>query len=318
VQDRSAGQEPRFVCLVGPTGVGKTEIALRIAESLPVEIISMDSAMVYRGMDIGTAKPDAAMRAAVPHHLIDIRDPGETYSAGQFRVDAFAAARATLARGRVPLVVGGTLLYLRALRHGLASLPQADPELRRALDEEAAKCGWPALHERLRAIDPEAASRIAPQDRQRIQRALEVHALTGQTISGLQRRRSVPAGAEVTTVALMPVDRARLAARLEKRFDQMVAAGFVAEVEALRAREELDRDAPALRAVGYRQVWAYLDGQCDWDETRRRAIVATRRLAKRQLTWLRGDEPDTRVAGVGAEAAETVLAHVRAAVASWS
>jgi tRNA dimethylallyltransferase len=318
VQDRSAGQEPRFVCLVGPTGVGKTEIALRIAESLPVEIISMDSAMVYRGMDIGTAKPDAAMRAAVPHHLIDIRDPGETYSAGQFRVDAFAAARATLARRRVPLVVGGTLLYLRALRHGLASLPQADPELRRALDEEAATRGWPALHERLRAIDPEAASRIAPQDRQRVQRALEVHALTGQTISELQRRRSVPAGAEVATVALMPADRARLAARLEQRFDQMVAAGFVAEVEALRAREELDRDAPALRAVGYRQVWAYLDGQCDWDETRRRAIVATRRLAKRQLTWLRGDEPDTRVAGVGAEAADAVLAHVRAALASWS
>jgi tRNA dimethylallyltransferase len=318
VHDRSAAQEPRFVCLVGPTGVGKTEIALRIAESLPVEIISMDSAMVYRGMDIGTAKPDAALRAAVPHHLIDIREPSETYSAGQFRVDALVTARAVQARGRVPLVVGGTLLYLRALRHGLASLPQADPELRRALDEEAAERGWPALHQRLRAIDPEAAGRIASHDRQRIQRALEVHALTGRMISELQRLRSAPAGVEVATVVLMPDDRARLAARLERRFDQMVAAGFVAEVEALRAREELDRDAPALRAVGYRQVWAHLAGECDWDEARRRAIVATRRLAKRQLTWLRGDEPGNRVVGMGAEAADAVLAHVRAAVASWS
>jgi tRNA dimethylallyltransferase len=318
VRDDSARREPRFVCLVGPTGVGKTQIALQVAELLPVEIISMDSAMVYRGMDIGTAKPDAAIRAAVPHHLIDIRDPSESYSAGEFRADALAAASAALARGRVPLIVGGTLLYLRALRHGLASLPRADPELRRTLDEEAAERGWPALHERLRAIDPQAAGRIAPQDRQRIQRALEVYLLTGRRISELQRSRPARTGAEVATIAVMPDDRARLAARLESRFDQMVAAGFVAEVEALRARTELDRDLPALRAVGYRQVWACLAGECNWDEARRRAIVATRRLAKRQLTWLRGDEPGMRVAGIGAEAADAVLAHVRAAVASWS
>ena len=249
----------------------------------------MDSAMVYRGLDIGTAKPPAAVRAAVPHHLIDILDPGEAYSAGRFARDATAAIRAIAARGRLPLLVGGTLLYLRALRDGLASLPRADASLRRQLDAEATATSWAALHDRLRAVDREAAARIAPTDRQRIQRALEVYMLTGQPLSQLQREARVAPIVSVRTIALVPEQRADLAARIERRFDAMVAAGFVAEVERLRARGDLTAEMPSMRAVGYRQIWGYLDKNCDWAETRHRAIVATRQYAKRQLTWLRGD-----------------------------
>jgi tRNA dimethylallyltransferase len=249
----------------------------------------MDSAMVYRGLDIGTAKPSVAVRADVPHHLIDILDPSEAYSAGRFARDAAAAIRDIAARGRLPLLVGGTLLYLRALRDGLASLPRADESVRRRLDAEAAATSWAIQHERLRAIDPEAAARIAPADRQRIQRALEVYLLTGQPLSRLQREAKVAPTLSVQTIALVPEQREDLAARIERRFDAMVAAGFVAEVERLHARGDLTPEMPSMRAVGYRQIWGYLDKNCDWEEARRRAIVATRQYAKRQLTWLRGD-----------------------------
>ena len=277
------------VCLTGPTACGKTAVALALAERVPLEVISMDSALVYRGLDIGTAKPSPAIRAAVPHHLIDILEPTESYSAGRFARDAAALIAAIRARGRLPLLVGGTLLYLRALRDGLAALPRADRAVRAALDREAEQLGLRALHERLGSVDPAAAARIAPSDRQRIQRALEVHALTSRPITELQRAGSGGQRPAVLAIALHPQSRADLAARIERRFDAMVAAGFVQEVERLRAAGHLTPDMPALRSVGYRQLWSYLDGQCTWEAARAQAIVATRQYAKRQLTWLRGE-----------------------------
>jgi tRNA dimethylallyltransferase len=277
------------VCITGPTACGKTDLALALAERVPLEIVSMDSALVYRELDIGTAKPSAEVRARVPHHLVDIVEPTEAYSAGRFARDAAALIEAIRGRGRLPLLVGGTLLYLRALRDGLSVLPRADDAVRAALDREAVELGWPALHERLREVDAEAAARIAPSDRQRIQRALEVHALTSRPITELQR---VPAAGQrhgVLALALVPESRTDLAVRIERRFDAMVAAGFVQEVERLRARGDLTPDMPAMRAVGYRQLWRYLDGECSWEEARAKAIAATRQYAKRQLTWLRGD-----------------------------
>jgi tRNA dimethylallyltransferase len=277
------------VCLTGPTACGKTDLALALAEHIPLEIVSMDSAMVYRGLDIGTAKPPAEMRAQVPHHLIDILDPRDAYSAGRFARDAAVAIRDISARGRLPLLVGGTLLYLRALRDGLAALPHADESVRRQLDADAAATSWAVQHERLRAVDPDAAARIAPSDRQRIQRALEVYLLTGKPLSVLQREAETEPAVQVATIALVPERRDELAARIEARFDAMVDAGFVGEVERLHARGDLTLEMPSMRAVGYRQVWGYLDRSYDWQEARRRAVVATRQYAKRQLTWLRGD-----------------------------
>jgi tRNA dimethylallyltransferase len=301
---------PRCVCLTGPTACGKTELALGLAERLPLEIVSMDSAMVYRGLDIGTAKPSAAVRARVPHHLIDIVEPTDTYSAGRFARDAAAAVREIAARGRLPLLVGGTLLYLRALREGLSSLPRADAALRNQLDAQARDLGWPAMHARLQRVDPAAAARIAPTDRQRIQRALEVHALTGRPLSELQSFAAEDGGLEIATVALVPEDRAALARRIELRFDAMVELGLVAEVQNLRARGDLTDDLPALRAVGYRQIWGHLEGAYDWQEARRRAIVATRQLAKRQLTWLRGDHVSERLPAEAPGLASTLLERV--------
>ncbi|WP_428098351.1 tRNA (adenosine(37)-N6)-dimethylallyltransferase MiaA [Candidatus Rariloculus sp.] len=280
---------PRCVCLTGPTACGKSEIALELAERLPLEIVSMDSALVYRGMDIGTAKPAADVRASVPHHLIDILDPAQTYSAGRFRSDALHAIEAIESRGRLPLVVGGTLLYLRALRDGLAPLPGRDAAVRASLDAEAAKHGWPALHRRLESLDPDAAGRIAPNDRQRIQRALEVHALTGEPMTALQRLAGSAASPQMLTIALVPAERAELAGRIERRFDAMVGSGFVAEVERLKSRGDLGPDTPSMRSVGYRQIWRYLDGEYAWPEVRARAVAATRQLAKRQFTWLRSE-----------------------------
>jgi tRNA dimethylallyltransferase len=277
------------VCITGPTACGKTDFALALAERVPIEVISMDSAMVYRGLDIGTAKPAPATRAAVPHHLVDVLEPTDSYSAGRFARDAARAIAEIRARDRLPLLVGGTLLYLRALRDGLSALPRADESVRADLDREAAQHGWAALHERLRRVDPAAAERIAPSDRQRIQRALEVFALTGQPITELQQagRRAQQHG--IVVLALVPESRADLGLRIERRFDAMVSLGFVAEVEQLRARGDLHRDLPSMRAVGYRHLWSYLDGHYGWEEARSRAIVATRQYAKRQLTWLRGD-----------------------------
>jgi len=277
------------VCITGPTACGKTDLALELAERLPLEVISMDSAMVYRGLDIGTAKPSAATRAVVSHHLIDILEPTESYSAGRFAEDAASAIAEIRARGRLPLLVGGTLLYLRALRDGLSALPRADGVIRAEIDREAAQRGWDAMHERLRRLDRAAAARIASSDRQRIQRALEVYALTGRPISELQRTGRSAHGGAILAIALVPEDRTALRARIEQRFDAMVSHGFVAEVERLRARGDLRADLPSMRAVGYRQLWAYLDGHYGWDEARLKAIVATRQYAKRQLTWLRGD-----------------------------
>jgi tRNA dimethylallyltransferase len=276
--------------LTGPTGAGKTQWATALAECAPVEIVSVDSALVYRGLDIGSAKPSAALRARIPHHLIDLCEPTESYSAGRFVADAIASIRDIHGRGRVPLLVGGTMLYLRALLHGLAVLPQAAPALRAELDERARRASWPALHAELAHLDPEAASRIAPADGQRIQRALEVCLSTGRRMSELQRARVSPlANAPLRYWVLAPRERAMLHERLARRFEAMMAAGFLEEVHRLRARGDLTARHPAMRAVGYRQLWAHLEGDYDLEEAVRRGIAATRQLAKRQLTWMRGE-----------------------------
>ena len=273
------------VLLLGPTASGKSALALRLAQQLPLEIVSIDSAQVYRGMDIGTAKPSAAERAAVPHHLIDIRDPAEPYSAAAFVRDATATIADIRARGRVPLVVGGTMLYAKALREGLAELPSADPALRSEIEADARALGWPALHARLAAIDPTTAARLKPNDRQRIQRALEICAQTGRPMSELLTAHG--ASTPPVMIALLPADRAELHRRIAVRFDAMLAAGLVDEVRALRARGDLVADLPSMRSVGYRQAWKFLDGALAADEFRAAGIAATRQLAKRQITWLR-------------------------------
>ena len=273
---------------MGPTASGKTEVAAALIRRFPFEIISVDSALVYRGMNIGTAKPDAAFLRTAPHRLIDIRDPSEPYSAAEFRDDALAAMTDITARGRIPLLVGGTMLYFRALEQGLSTLPPADPQLRRRLEQEARERGAGALHARLREVDPHAAARIHANDPQRIQRALEVHELTGRPLSELHAQgREVALPYRVIKLILAPRDRDLLQARIEQRFQEMLAAGFVEEVRALLERGDLGAELPAMRAVGYRQVRAYLDGQIAYDEMLNQAIVATRQYAKRQLTWLR-------------------------------
>lgn len=290
--------------LLGPTASGKSALALRLAERLPIEIISIDSAQVYRGLDIGTAKPDAEERARVPHHLIDIREPDQPYSAATFVKDARVAIAGIRARGRVPLLAGGTMLYARALIAPLDDLPPADPLVRRRLEDEARRDGWPALHQRLARLDPVAAARIGPTDPQRIQRALEVIELTGRPLSALQRgpgstttstttaattAATTSTTAAATVIAIEPSDRAVLHDRIAGRFDAMLAAGLVDEVRGLLARPGMQADLPAMRAVGYRQVAEMLAGQAPDDGTtlRERGIAATRQLAKRQLTWLR-------------------------------
>lgn len=279
---------PVFV-LTGPTGVGKSEWAIRLAEKAPVEIVSVDSALVYRGLDIGAAKPARAIRERISHHLIDIRDPTESYSAGQFVTDAIACIKQIHQRERVPLLVGGTMLYIRALVHGLAPLPQASTQIRMQLDERAAREGWPALHSELLRIDPQAAARIAPNDSQRIQRALEV-CYTAGPISELRRATVSPlAGVRLKYWVLAPKDRGVLHQRLEERFRAMMAAGFLEEVRGLRQRGDLTARHPSMRSVGYRQLWAHLDGDYGLEEAEQRGIFATRQLAKRQLTWLRAE-----------------------------
>jgi tRNA dimethylallyltransferase len=278
---------PPIPVLTGPTGTGKSDIALRLAREWPIEIVSVDSAQVYRGLDIGSAKPDAAMRAAMPHHLIDLVEPTENYSAGQFVRDCVRAIGEIEARGRIPLLVGGTMLYLRALLVGLAQLPEGSAGIRARIDAEAARAGWPALHARLATVDAAAAARIHPNDAQRIQRALEVHEVGGRPISELQRETAAPLLREFRVVALVPGDRARLHEALARRFEQMMSAGFLDEVRRLHARGDLTDSHPAMRAVGYRQLWSHLAGECPLDAAVGRAIAATRQLAKRQMTWLR-------------------------------
>jgi len=273
--------------LTGPTGSGKTDVALALAREFPVEIVSVDSAQVYRGMDIGSAKPSREIRAQVRHHLIDLVEPYESYSAGQFVRDCIEAIEDIERRGRMPLLVGGTMLYLRALIGGIAELPEGSPEVRASLDAEAASLGWPALHARLVTLDPVAAARIHPNDAQRIQRALEVHSVEGRPISELQAKTAPALRRDFRIVALLPADRARLHAALEKRFDGMMEAGLLEEVRGLYQRGDLTDAHPAIRAVGYRQLWAHLAGSYSLDTAVERAVAATRQLAKRQMTWLR-------------------------------
>jgi tRNA dimethylallyltransferase len=310
----------RAICLTGPTGCGKTELALALVERWPLDIVSMDSAMVYRGMDIGTAKPSRAILARLPHRLIDILEPEDAYSAGRFRGDALRAIAEIRDRGRWPLLVGGTLLYLRALREGLAELPPRDERIRGEIDAQAKAGGWSALHARLREIDPEAAARIEPGDRQRIQRALEVHALTGRPLTELQRRQRAGGRetVEIATLAVVPEDRVALAAQVERRFDAMVAAGFLEEVRGLRCRPGLSAAHASMRSVGYRQLWAHLAGEYGWQEARRKAVVATRQLAKRQMTWLRSDPAQQALPAFGADVARRLDAHVARQLSAWS
>ena len=282
---------PLAILLMGPTAAGKTDAALRIADAANVALVSVDSAMVYRRMDVGTAKPTAAILARHPHALVDILDPVETYSAARFVADADAAVRAALAVGRVPVLVGGTMLYFRAFRDGVDDLPPADAGLRQDLADRAAVVGWPALHSELAERDPQAAARIEPRNGQRIQRALEVLELTGRSITEHWNAGAVPAterlGCEIVEIAILPSDRAALHERIACRLDAMLQAGLVDEVQALRADPALHLHLPSMRAVGYRQVWRYLDGDYDYAEMVQRVAAATRQVAKKQLTWLR-------------------------------
>lgn len=281
---------PPAILLMGPTASGKTDLAVSLVEHLPLEIVSVDSAMVYRGLDIGTAKPDAELLAWAPHRLIDILDPAESYSAARFRSDALIEMRDILARGKLPLLVGGTMLYFRALQHGLSDLPEADPAVRARLENEAAEGGWSAMHERLCRVDPEAGRRIHPNDPQRIQRALEVYELTGRRWTELCRGGGPPLPFRPVKLAVAPADRADLHRRIAQRFAAMLEGGFIDEVENLRRRPDLDLSKPSMRAVGYRQIWEYLAGRTDYEEMQRRALAATRQLAKRQFTWLRAEK----------------------------
>jgi tRNA dimethylallyltransferase len=299
---------------MGPTASGKTALAVSLVERFPLEIISVDSALVYRGMDIGTAKPDAATLARAPHHLLNIRDPEATYSAAAFRDDALRLMADITARGRVPLLVGGTMLYFRALLMGLDDLPRADVAVRKQLETEAAARGWPALHAELAQVDPATAARLAPNDSQRIGRALEIFRLTGTPMSVLLDRAQTELPYRVLQLALIPSDRAVLHQRIAARFDAMLAEGLLDELEILRRNPALTPDLPAMRAVGYRQAWAFLDGDIDLMALREQGIAATRQLAKRQLTWLRSwpeaVELDCLAADLEAQATARVRAHL--------
>jgi len=285
---------PPAIFLMGPTASGKTDVAVALVQRLPLEIISVDSALVYRDMDIGTAKPDAETLRVAPHHLIDLIDPAEAYSAARFCEDALRVMAEITARGHVPLLVGGTMLYFKALWEGLSELPQADADLREEIEAEAGERGWPALHEELAKLDPETAARLKPADAQRIQRALEVVRLTGLPMSqALAGKRSEALPYRVLPLALAPSDRAMLHERIAQRFVAMLQAGLVDEVIALRKKYPLKPGLPSMRCVGYRQAWQYLEGEYDREELLNRGIYATRQLAKRQLTWLRGMEVET-------------------------
>jgi tRNA dimethylallyltransferase len=285
-----APDAPPVVLLMGPTASGKTELAVELAARLPMDVVSVDSALVYRGMDIGTAKPSPELLARCPHRLIDICDPSESYSAGRFVVDATREIDDIRGDGRTPLLAGGTMLYFRAIQEGLADLPPAEPAVRAAIDAEAASAGWPAMHAALRAVDPEAAARIEPNDAQRIQRALEVYRATGVPLSRLQAETAARRPAwRFVKIGLWPADRDALRARIARRFEEMMAAGLAEEVAALRARPDLGPDLPSMRAVGYRQLWSWLAGECTREEAVARAIAATNQLAKRQLTWMRAE-----------------------------
>ncbi|HYA37707.1 MAG TPA: tRNA (adenosine(37)-N6)-dimethylallyltransferase MiaA [Candidatus Methylomirabilis sp.] len=305
---------PPAIFLMGPTAAGKTALALALHNALPVEIISVDSSQVYRGMDIGTAKPTPAELARAPHRLIDIRDPAQAYSAAEFCDDARREMEAIARAGRIPLLVGGSMFYFRALEFGLSDLPSADPDVRAHLAEEAGSVGWPALHQRLRSIDPESAAQIHPNDAQRIQRALEIHALTGQPPSRLGGGRlhgELPYG--LVKIALWPQNRARLHARIESRFRAMLEQNFLGEVEHLYRRGDLTAELPSIRTVGYRQAWKYLTGEVNYNEMINQAVAATRQFAKRQVTWLRS-YPQVRAFGIDSTPEKACLEYLQATI----
>ncbi|WP_116475652.1 tRNA (adenosine(37)-N6)-dimethylallyltransferase MiaA [Zobellella maritima] len=281
------GNKPLAVFLMGPTASGKTNLAMAAVRALPCELVSVDSALIYKGMNIGTAKPSAEEQALAPHRLIDLIDPRQAYSAADFRRDALAAMAEITATGRIPLLVGGTMLYFKALLEGLSPLPSADPEIRAGIEAEARQHGWEALHRQLAGIDPIAAARIHPNDPQRLSRALEVYRISGKTLTELTQRKGDPLPYKVLQFAVAPRERAVLHRRIAIRFQQMLAAGFEDEVRSLYQRGDLHPDLPSIRCVGYRQMWDYLAGTVGYDEMVARGIAATRQLAKRQLTWLR-------------------------------
>lgn len=301
-----------LICLAGPTACGKSAISQALAKHLPIEIINVDSATIYRDMDIGTAKPNAAERATVPHHLLDILDPAQSYSAAQFRDDAIECAQQILARGKIPLLVGGTMLYFKVLRDGIDDLPSADPDIRQQIAAQAARQGWPALHAELARIDPKTAQRLAPNDSQRIGRALEIYQSSGQPMSSLIGHKVLEA-VPTYLISLEPVERHALHERIEARFDQMLAGCFVEEVQRLYARGDLNPSLPSIRCVGYRQIWDYLEGNCTLAQARERGIAATRQLAKRQLTWLRSMSDRRTVNSLAKDASQQVLALIQSA-----
>ena len=304
----------RALMILGPTASGKTALALDIARRVPVEIISVDSALVYRGMDIGTAKPSADELAQVPHHLIDIREPSESYSAAEFSADAWQLIGDIEARGRLPLLVGGTMLYARTLLHPMDDLPGARPDIRARLDAEAAEHGWPFLHARLAELDPPTAQRLHATDAQRIQRALEIIEITGQPLSALQQAGQKPeAHPDIRIISLEPSDRSVLHARIAQRFQMMLDNGFIDEVKRLHARPELHAELPAMRTVGYRQVWQMLDGERTSDTLFEAGVAATRQLAKRQLTWLRSLPVDVRLDCLRGDLVDEVMDFLRLA-----
>ena len=298
------------VCLLGPTASGKTDLALAIADAAAVEIVSVDSAQVYRGLDVGAAKPDRATLARVPHHLIDVRDPSQPYSAAEFREDAVRLIGEIRSRDRVPLLVGGTMLYFRVLRDGIAEMPDRDPAIRAEIEALAAREGWPAVHARLAAVDPETAARLHPNDPQRVQRALEVFELTGRPMSEMHRQADGGGCPwRLLHLGLDTPDRAALHARIETRFEAMLRDGFIDEVRRLRDRGDLHPALPAIRAVGYRQIWEHLEGDYDEAEMVRRGCAATRQLAKRQLTWMRSWSDLRRVTTDPAECLKILRSH---------
>jgi tRNA dimethylallyltransferase len=301
----------KALLLMGPTASGKTDIAISLCKRFPCDIISVDSALVYRGMDIGTAKPDAETLRRAPHQLVDIREPEDSYSAGDFVRDARLAIEASVAKGRIPLLAGGTMMYFRALTEGIADLPSADDSIREEIDREADQKGWPFLHARLARVDPQIAARLNPNDSQRIQRALEVYRISGKPLSEWQKEAADSSGdINFLKIALQVEPRQLLHQRIEQRLDQMIAAGFEDEMRRLRARPGLSRDSSAMRSVGYRQFWKYLDGEYSRSEARDRALYATRQLAKRQLTWLRSESELFSVAALEAGAIDTISAHL--------
>ena len=303
---------PPAILLMGPTASGKTGVALELARELPCEIISVDSAQVYRHMDIGTAKPDAATLAQAPHHLIDVIEPDEAFSAARFRDDAQALMREITERGRIPLLVGGTMLYFKTLLEGLSELPEADPAVRLMIDTVADESGWPALHQELQRVDPETAARLAPNDSQRIERALEVFYITNRPLSALLKKpKYVYFPYTPVKIALVPSERAELHAQIATRFETMLELGLISELRGLRAEYALEVSMPSMRCVGYRQAWQYLDGKIGLAALREQGIAATRQLAKRQLTWLRAMKEVTEFDCLAEDLSEQVLAHLR-------